>query len=377
MRSEFDPRDLAHWPDEESRLQFARLLGAAQHGGSTVSECFLTASRIDLNDDDSWRREWTRTADFNRERGDKALKDGHLLTARSNWLRAIGYYLAAAKDVDLAETGAESLLGAIRTSAQLFLQHLTPRGEVVRIPWLDGYSLEGYFLPAPELWARSAVVICMGEPGHRKEEFLYKTAGYARDRGMSLLAVDLLGPDGGLRFDEIAGHPDLETAVGSVVDYVLSRDDIDQARVAILGDGGGSSFIARGISMDHRIAAAVCDGGVWDQLEKDFLRRRLAPGVQVSGTSSSLAASLRCPVLVTVGEDGWLELDRVSRLMNQVGTYRRDFSLKVFPRSETASWQGHADNPTLASEFIFDWIADRLRKIAAVPFAAVRSLQQP
>jgi hypothetical protein len=374
MRSQFDPRDLAHWPDEESRQQFVRLLGAAQQGGSTVSECFLTASRIDVNDDDSWRREWTRTADINRARGDKALKDGHIPTAKSNWLRAIGYYLAAAKDFDLAETDAEDLSQGIRTSAHLFLGHLTPRGEVVRIPWLDGYSLEGYFLPAPDARARPAVVICMGEPGHRKEEFLYKTAGYARDRGMSLLAVDLLGADGGLRFDEIVGHPDLETAVGSVVDYVLSRDDIDEARIAMLGDGGGSSFIARGISMDHRIAAAVCDGGVWDQLEKDFLRRRLSPGVQISSEGAyTLAASLKCPVLVTVGEDGWLELDRVSRLLNQVGTYRRDFSLKVFSRSETASHQGHIDNPTLANEFIFDWSADRLRKSASVPFVAVRT----
>jgi len=28
--------------------------------------------------------------------------------------------------------------------------------------------------------------------------------------------------------------------------------------------------------------------------------------------------------------------------------------------TETAASQGHADNPTLANEFIFDWIADRL-----------------
>ena len=40
-----------------------RLLGAAQEGGSIVSECFLTASRIDPNDEDSWLQEWKRIAD--------------------------------------------------------------------------------------------------------------------------------------------------------------------------------------------------------------------------------------------------------------------------------------------------------------------------
>ncbi len=38
----------------------------------------------------------------------------------------------------------------------------------------------------------------------------------------------------------------------------------------------------------------------------------------------------------------------------------RDIALKIFTSDETAAAQGHADNPTLANEFIFDWIASRL-----------------
>jgi hypothetical protein len=32
----------------------------------------------------------------------------------------------------------------------------------------------------------------------------------------------------------------------------------------------------------------------------------------------------------------------------------------VFASAETAAEQAHADNPTLANEFIFDWLAARL-----------------
>jgi dienelactone hydrolase len=372
MRSEFDPRDLIHWSGhEELGLQFMRLLGVAQEGGSTVSECFVTASRIDLSEKESWPREWKRTADVNYERAKRALNDGHLLTAKSNWLRAISYYLAAATDFDSPDEDIEGLLQSIRTCARSYLEHLIPGGEVVQIPWLDDYSLEGYFLPSQNIRDRSAVVICIGEPGHRKEEFLYKTARYARDRGMSLLAVDLLGPDGGLHFGELVGRPDLETAVGSVLDYLLTRKDVDETRIAILGDGGGSSFVARGIAMDQRLAAAVCDGGVWDLLERNFLRRRVSSGAAVStpGSEYSLAQTLKCPVLVTVGENGWLEADRVFDLVNQLRTDRQDVSLKIFPGSETASCQGHIDNPSLANEFIFDWIADRLRTTASAASA--------
>ena len=370
MRPEFDPRAMKHWlGHEELGLQFVRLLAAAQEGGSSVSECFVTAARIDLNERDSWPREWKRTADLNHERANKALNDGHLLTAQSNWLRAISYYLAAVTDFDTFEPDIEDLLSSLRQCAHAYLRHLKPRGEVVEIPWLEHYPLEGYFLPPPDQQGRSSALICIGEPGHRKEEFLHKTARYARDRGMSLLAVDLLGPDGGARFGEVVGRTDLETAIGSVLDYLATRDDVDETRIAILGDGGGSSFVARGIALDDRLAAAVCDGGIWDLLERNFLRRRAPQQNEIAPPAwySSVAQTFKCPVLVTVGENGWLEADRVSDLINQLRSNRQDVSLKIFRASETASQQGHVDNPSLANEFIFDWIADRLRVNASSP----------
>ena len=68
-------------------------------------------------------------------------------------------------------------------------------------------------------------------------------------------------------------------------------------------------------------------------------------------------------VLVTVGERGWLEGERVVELTNQIRAEHRDLTLKIFRAGDTAAAQGHADNPTLANEFIFDWIASRLREV--------------
>jgi dienelactone hydrolase len=207
----------------------------------------------------------------------------------------------------------------------------------------------------------------MGEPGHRKEEYLYKSARYARDRGISLLAVDLFGSGTGVQFEEIVGRPDLETAVGHVMDYLATRVDVDDRRIAILGDGAGSSFVARGAALDQRFAAAVCDGGIWDLHERDFLINRVSSRdaqMATGGRYARIAQTLKCPVLVTVGEHGWLEADRVIDLVDQLRINQRDISLKVFLGSETASSQGHSDNPTLANEFIFDWLADRLEKPA-------------
>src|SRR3954471_3101618 len=79
------------WLDsDEFSTEFLRLLGAAQEGGSMVSECFLAASRIDPRDRAaSWYREWIRIADLSRERGNTAFERGRVLTAQSNWLRGV------------------------------------------------------------------------------------------------------------------------------------------------------------------------------------------------------------------------------------------------------------------------------------------------
>jgi hypothetical protein len=204
----------------------------------------------------------------------------------------------------------------------------------------------------------------MGDPGHRKEEYLFKVARYARDRGMSLLAVDLFGSGTGARFDKIVGRADLETSIGHVMDYLTTRDDIDEHRIAILGDGSESSFVARGAALDNRFAAAVCDGGIWDMHERAFLMNRLS--LNSSGTEGGwLGRNLRCPLLITMGEQGWLESDYVAGLFERLKADHPDASLKIFESSETAAAHGHRDNPTLANEFIFDWVADRLESVSA------------
>src|SRR5690242_14039467 len=212
---------------EDLLLEFTRLLGAAQEGGSTVAECVSTANDVDFSDDVSWCREWTRTADVSRARADAAFANGKVLTARSNWLRAMNYYQAASLPFDQADESYRSAIASLRRCAASYVRHASPRGEVVQIPWPSGYPLEGYFLPAPGGSGRAAAVLCVADPGQRKEEYLYKAAHYARDRGMAMLAVDLFGADVDQDFEEVVGRRDLEATIGRVMDYLVGRDDID------------------------------------------------------------------------------------------------------------------------------------------------------
>jgi dienelactone hydrolase len=234
---------------------------------------------------------------------------------------------------------------------------------VVQVPWPSGYPLEAYFLPAPGAAARAPALICIGEPGQRKEEYLYKIARYASERGLSLLAVDLFGAGAGAQFEQVVGRPDLEGTIGHIMDCLVERDDVDADRIAILADGWGSSFVARGIAFDDRFAAAVCDGGIWDLHERVFLLSRLNPpnaNLDRRRPFSKVSRGIKCPVLISTGEQGWLEAERVRDMADDLKSEGCDITLKIFTAEETASAQAHADNPTLANEFIFDWIAERL-----------------
>jgi dienelactone hydrolase len=365
MGIEFDLRGRAHWPEREDlSIEFMRLLGAAQEGGSTVAECCVTASRIDCSDDSSWHREWKGIADTSRERGNAALVRGNLLTAKSNWLRAISYYQSAAFPFDLTNDNYRAAIVSMQECARNYLRYLRPAGEVVQIPWPTGYPLEAYFLGAPDAGARPPALICIGEPGQRKEEYLYKVARYTSARGISLLAVDLFGAGADPQFEEVVGRPDLEGTIAHIMDYLIERDDVDPERIAILADGWGSSFVARGIAFDDRFAAAACDGGIWDLHERAFLLSRVnLPNANLDPRRAfgRVGRGIKCPVLISAGEQGWLEAERVRDMVDDLKAEGCDITLKIFTAEETASAQAHADNPTLANEIIFDWIGERLR----------------
>jgi pimeloyl-ACP methyl ester carboxylesterase len=121
--------------------------------------------------------------------------------------------------------------------------------------------------------------------------------------------------------------------------------------------------VARGVALDDRFAAAVCDGGIWDMHERAFLMNRLS--LSSPGTEDGwLGRKIRCPLLITLGEQGWLESDHVTDLFERLKAEHPDVSLKIFESSETAAAHGHRDNPTLANEFIFDWVTDRLESVS-------------
>lgn len=356
----YEPGGWMHWPEHEDYcFQFMRLLGAAQEGASTISECFLAAERITPGDDESWYREWKRRADVSKARGDCAFEQGHIETAKSNWLRASNYYRSAEHFLKPEDGRRVSVFDMMENCSRLYLKHITPQGEIVEIPHEDSF-MNGYFLRAPNAPGKTPVVVCFGGPDERKDDQLYKMPRHAFARNLSLLLLDLSGQGATLKRNKLIRRYDPEISIGYCVDYLLARDDIDETRIVLYGDGLGGADASRAARSDNRFAAAVCDGGIWEQKEQSYLvdwfsgmdrDNRFSKCAQMA--RRSVPSKIECPHLITIGEHDFIDVKDALELYSSGLEVGAKLDLKIFSAEETGSAHGQVDNPTIGKEYIF------------------------
>jgi hypothetical protein len=348
---------------------FTQLLGSAQDSASDVAECLRTAAKIIPGDVESWHREWKTTAEISKERGDRAFAFGNTITARANWLRASNYFRTSERFLDLADQRRTAVLSEMRESSIRFLEHLSPPGETIRTPNLNGVMMEGYFLRASGTTSPLPVVICVGGLDHFKDEYLYGVRRHGHERSLSLLLIDLLEL-GAFKRQKLLGRHDESMSIRSWVDYLVSRSDVDETRIVIFGDGQSASLATQAAAHDDRFRAAVCDGGMSDLLHRAVSFQRFIGDDDLAGIRfsfekvkhSCIARSIACPTLVTVVERGGFGAISAGDLYKSAKAVNSNLSLRVFSHLQALTLDAQSPNPTLVNEFVFDWIVDRLRE---------------
>jgi dienelactone hydrolase len=55
-----------------------------------------------------------------------------------------------------------------------------------------------------------------------------------------------------------------EVPVGKCIDYLATRGDVDMSRIAVCGSSLGGYYAARAGSHEHRLAACISYGAIWD-----------------------------------------------------------------------------------------------------------------
>jgi dipeptidyl aminopeptidase/acylaminoacyl peptidase len=204
-------------------------------------------------------------------------------------------------------------------------------------------------------------------------------------RGVHVLAIDGPGQGEALRLQGIASRYDYEVPAGAAYDYLITRPEIDAARVAVMGFSMGGYYAPRAAAMDGRFAACVAWGGHFDYHEAWMRRRKImesggtkisAPGFQLPWVLGmpdmdacmtklkdyhlrEAAPQLTCPFFCIHGEnDTIVPVEFARRLYEAVGSKRK--TLRILTADDGGSEHCQEDNRQVGANIVADWLADNL-----------------
>ena len=237
---------------------FTRVMGRGNYGGSAVGECYETASRIVDGDFQSFTDAWEVTAKRVEAIGWDCLNKGHKVSARDAFLRAVTYWGATTMFVDPTDprqrSSYEKERACFREAAKLF----DPQIEIVNIPYENGRTLPGYFIAGGPKGEKRPTILVLGGGDSALEELYGVVPVGAQRRGHNVLMFEIPGQKA-MFFDypDLFFRHDTEVPIGYVVDYVLSRSEVDPMRIALIGASFGGYFGPRAAAFDKRLTAVI------------------------------------------------------------------------------------------------------------------------
>jgi 2,6-dihydroxypseudooxynicotine hydrolase len=263
---------------------------------------------------EDWCAAWCTRAAVHEGLGRESLAGGYKLSACEHLSRAAVYYhFAKFVFVNDVPQMRAAHLKAIECK-QLALPLMRPPAMRVEIPY-EGGTLAG-FLRLPAGAVKPPVLIMVPGLDSAKEE-LEAYEGPFLARGMATLMVD--GPGQGEAEYDYPIRGDYEVAVKAMVDWVLTRGDVDSTRIGLWGVSLGGYYAPRAAAFEKRIKGCIGLAGpydfrdTWDKLPdltREAFRVRShcttqAEAREYSGTltfKNGIARQIECPLFLVTGK---------------------------------------------------------------------------
>jgi dienelactone hydrolase len=340
------PKDPSFWYETQ------RALGHTAYGGADIGEVITTSEAITPGDHDGWHNEWLATADRVAVEAHQMLAAGHKISARDGLMRASNYYRVAEFFLpgDQDDPRIDHAYGRGRdcflTAAGLF----SPPIEAVEIPYEDTV-LHGYFYraagPGSHSAPRPTMIMHSGFDGPC-EELHYYGAAAGQERGYHVLTFDGPGQPAARHLDGLVFRPDWENVVTPVLDWLLTRPEVDPGRIGLLGLSMGGLLAPRAAAFEHRLAACVAVDGIYD------LGLTVADAFR-GGLDGGIAEQITCPTLVCDGEEDIFYHGQPQQLFDHLNCPK---ALFTFATSEGSGAHCHAGAQRIAFARIYDWLDD-------------------
>jgi len=359
-------------------------LGSAAYGGADIGEVHEVGRALSgcVGNDDAWLDTWRAMGERIGEAADEHEAAGRTLTAAAAHLRAcsylqIGERFATEKNEDVLGVFADSIY-RFRRFAELTDR---PRIERVEVPYENGASLPAYFVHTSSKRA-PCVVFFDGLDITKELQYLRGVEELTR-RGLSCLVVDGPGNGESIRFRGLPLRYDYDVAGTAAFEYLRSRDDVDAARIAVMGISLGGYYAMRCAALEPRFAGVVAWGAIWDYHARWKARlaatsdvpmsvplRHIAWALGVADTADALtvlqdwrlegvAGKIMVPALVVHGgHDQQVPMSDATALLDEIGSH--DKTLLEFPAGRPGAEHCQLDSPAPAMQAIADWLASRL-----------------
>ncbi|NYT78588.1 alpha/beta fold hydrolase [Alcaligenaceae bacterium] len=281
-------------------------------GGAEIGEILAVATRIPEGDRHAWQQAWTDMADSLFDQAEQCQRYGHLVSARQLYLRAFTYYrnsypLLYGAPVDpRVISGYQRETAAFRCAAALF----TPALQSMEIPF-EGTTLPAWFYsagPGPR-----PLLICVNGYDETLHTMHFAHAVAAQRRGWNVLTFD--GPGQGRVLMEQGLHlrADWEKVLAAVIDEIITRPEVDNRRIALVGWSFGGLLAARAAAAEPRISALIVDPGMWDLLEAIRAMLRKFGADELADALPDVTDDMLAPVMHVINDNHSLRWSVVQR----------------------------------------------------------------
>ena len=252
--------------DDDWDFSVRLVLGKATRGGADIGEVLATTAGVKPGDGEGWFAAWLALGDRIAGIAESSAARGHRVSAARAYLRAANYHAVAVNALSALEEGTDRLLPtfhAHRVSWEGFLANTRWPVERIDIPY-EGSSMPGWFFrPDTTDRARKTLVLNLGS-----DEAISGLWGQGAEggleRGYNVVLFEGPGQQSMLFERNIPFRHDWEKVLTPVLDYLLTRDDIDPDKIGVYGVSQAGYWVPRALAFEHRFAAAIADGGVVD-----------------------------------------------------------------------------------------------------------------
>ncbi len=330
----------------------------------------------------AWSDNWLRVADKVAAQAAADAGAGRAFSAGRKHQRACSYYMMAERQMRHVDPDRARVYGRMREEFAAWQATLEQPVERCEIPY-EGTTLPALFVRAGD--GRGPCMVMFDGFDIMKETIcLMQIHEDFRRRGISMLVVDHPGVGEALRLQGLTGFPESERPASASLDYLLTRGDVDPQRIGIIAPSAGGYHAVRSAALEPRFACCVAWTGVWNwgALFEKRLKGQLAQAVHFHLEHAEwvydahgeeevirkmapmhldgIVEKIRCPLLITHGGgDRQTPVSEAHQVYAAaVNSARRE--LRVFDAEEGASEHCHADNQTLGTDFMADWVAEVL-----------------